>query len=77
MIVVSISLLTAGIMAISGVSWAGSAAVLAVSLFVAGGFWGNNALFGDVRPVHTTANGILAILVLALLWIGNIGHNHD
>ena len=80
LIIMAVSLLTTGIAAIKGVSWGGLAASITTILFAAGGFWGNYQLFGDVRPVHTSANVILAIVILVLLWVGYSGQNvkrHD
>ncbi len=70
LIIMAVSLLITGMAAIKGASWGGSTAAITTILFAAGGFWGNYQLFGDVRPVHTGANVILAIAILVLLWVG-------
>ena len=50
--------------------WAAHTAAVALALFVAGGFWGNYAVFGDIRPMHTGTNVVIAAIVLGLLWAG-------
>ena len=42
-------------------------------LFVAGGFWGNYALFGDLRPKHTGPNVVIACVIWLLIWLGYPG----
>ncbi len=51
-------------------SWGFSAAIGAMLIFVAGGFWGNYAAFGDIRPVHTGTNVVIAAITLVLIWFG-------
>ena len=75
LIVMAVALLITGIAAIMNFPWGGSSAAVVTILFTAGGFWGNYRLFGDVRPVHTGGNVILAIVILVLLWVGYSGRN--
>ena len=68
---VSVALLMTGTMVV--IRWPGSvhAAAVAMLVFVAGGFWGNHAMFGDFRPVHTGSNIVIAVVALILLVIGH------
>lgn len=65
------SILTvAGVLVLLKFPWAAQIGTFAMALFVAGGYWGNHAVFGDFRPVHTTSNVVIAIVVSWLLWAG-------
>ena len=75
LIIMAVSLLITGIAAMMAMPWGGASAATATILFMTGGFWGNHILFGDVRPVHTGTNVILALVVLILLWFGYSGQN--
>jgi hypothetical protein len=67
-------LLTSALLLASGISGAFRlphapiAGVIAIVLFVVGGFWGNYAVFGDIRPLHTGGNVVIATLILSMLW---------
>ena len=67
----------AGLLLISGIAvlrrlpWGSSAAATSLIIFVTVAFWGNYVLFGDIRAIHTGTNVIVALIVLALLWIGS------
>lgn len=50
--------------------WGFPAALTALLVFVVGGFWGNNVVFGDMRPMHTITNVVVAAIALALIWFG-------
>ena len=63
-------LLLAGAAATVNLGWGWLAATSAIVVFLAGGFWANYVLFGDVRPFHTGANVMVGALILWLLWIG-------
>jgi len=69
-------LLLAGVAATFGVGWGRPAGVLAITLFVAGAFWANFVLFGDLRPAHTVPNVLVGGLVAWLLWLGYSAANH-
>jgi hypothetical protein len=71
MIVMATLLLVAGVSAIGNVPWSGHAAAGVLIVLVAAAFWGNHALFGDMRPLHTGTNIVVAAIILALLWFGN------
>lgn len=68
MLAVAALLVIAGAAAALGVSGGRAAATVAVVSFVAGGFWANFVLFGDVRLLHTGTNVIVGMLVVWLLW---------
>jgi hypothetical protein len=53
-----------------GIGWSCTAALLAILVFVAGGFWGNYAVFGEFRRNHIVANLVIALIVIAFLCIG-------
>jgi len=57
--------------------WGFPAAAGAMLLFVAGGFWGNYAVFGDMRLVHTLSNAVIAAAAIALLWFGHYDSHHQ
>ena len=71
MIVMAALLLVGGISVIGNVPWSGPAAAVVLIALVAAAFWANYALFGDMRPVHTGTNIVVAAIILALLWFGN------
>jgi hypothetical protein len=71
MIVMAALLLVAGVAAIGNVPWSPHAAAVVLIVLVAAAFWANYALFGDVRPLHTGTNIVVAAIILALLWFGN------
>ena len=66
----SILLLASGAACVIKVPWACEASAVATLLFVAGGFAGNYAVFGSLRPAHTVPNVIIAAVILWLLWLG-------
>ena len=70
MVVMAGLMLIAGIAAIGNVSWGGYAAAIATMVVVVAAFWVNHALFGDIRPLHTGTNLVVAAIILALLWYG-------
>ena len=51
------------------VPWAVQAALLALLIFVSGGFWGNYAAFGEFRRMHIGTNIIVAAIIVVLLWL--------
>jgi hypothetical protein len=71
MIVMAALLLVAGVSAIGNVPWSRHAAAVALIVLVAAASWANYALFGDMRPLHTGTNIVVAAIILALLWFGN------
>jgi hypothetical protein len=71
MVVMAALLLIAGLAAICDVPWGGRAAAIATIVLVGLGFWANYALFGDIRPLHTGTNIIVAAIIVGLLWFGN------
>ena len=70
MAVVAAVLVVAGAAAIFALGWGYAAAMIAIGVFVVGGFWANYVLFADLRPIHTVPNVIVAALVIWLLWLG-------
>ena len=70
MLILAVLLLVAGGAAAMNRSWGRWLAVITILAFVAGGFWVNYILFGDIRPVHSGANAILAIAILLMLRAG-------
>ncbi len=68
--VVSVALLITGTAVIVRCPGSVHAAAVAMLVFVAGGFWGNHAVFGDFRPVHTGSNVVIAAVALVLLLLG-------
>ena len=70
MLILAVVLLVAGGAATLNRRWGRWLAAIAILAFVAGGFWVNYILFGDIRPVHSGANAILAIAILLLLRVG-------
>jgi hypothetical protein len=71
MIVMSALLLVAGAAALGNVPWGDYAAAIVTIVVVAAAFWANHALFGDIRPLHTGTNIVVAAIILALLWFGH------
>jgi hypothetical protein len=71
MMVMAAILLTAGVAVLANVPWSGHAAAIATIVVVAAAFWANQALFGDIRPLHTGTNIVVAGIILALLWFGH------
>ena len=69
LLIVSALMLVAGIAAALRLPWARAVVMLATLLFVAGGFVGNYKLFGDVRPMHTGTNVVVAAIILWMLWL--------
>ena len=76
MIAMAVLLLIAGGATIGNVSWGGRAAAIATIALVAAAFWANHALFGNIRPLHTGTNIVVAAIILALLWFGYDGRPH-
>jgi hypothetical protein len=74
MMVMAALLLIAGVAAMGDLPWGGSAAGIATLVVVAAAFWVNSLLFGNVRPLHTGTNVVVAAIILALLWVGTTGH---
>ena len=66
---ISALLLGTSAMAFLQIPWGSMALAVATLLFTAGGFWGNYALFGNLRPTHTGPNCLLAAVILSLLWL--------
>src|SRR5262245_43880434 len=73
MIVMAVLLLGTGLAAALHLSWGRWAAAIAIGLFVAGAFWANSVLFGNLRPMHTVPNVLVASVILYLLWVSE-GH---
>jgi hypothetical protein len=73
MIVMAALLLVAGVATLGNVPWGGHAAAIATIVLVAAAFPANYALFGDIRPLHTGTNIVVAAIILALLWFGRGG----
>ena len=73
MIVTAALLLIAGVAALGNLSWGGPAAAIATIVVVAAAFPVNYALFGQMRPLHTGTNIVMAVVILALLWFGQDG----
>jgi hypothetical protein len=65
--------LLAGVASLANVPWGSHAAALATLVVVAAAFPANYALFGDIRPLHTGTNLVVAAIVLVLLWVGHDG----
>ena len=74
MIALGTVLLLSGAAALANLRWGGHAAAITVIIVVAAAFWGNYALFGNIRLIHTGTNIIVAAIVLILLWFGYDGH---
>jgi hypothetical protein len=70
MIVMAALLLVAGAAATGNLPWGGWAAAIATIVVVLAAFWVNYALFGDIRPLHTGTNFVVAAIILTLLWFG-------
>ena len=73
MIIMAAFLFIAGVAAIGDMSWGGSAAAVATIVVLVGAFWANYTLFGNIRPMHTGTNVVVATVILALLWFGYVG----
>jgi hypothetical protein len=59
-------LLIVGVPAIVNVPWSGHAAAIATIVLVVPAFWANYSLFGDIRPLPTGTNIVVAAIILAL-----------
>jgi hypothetical protein len=70
LIIMAALLLITGIATMRGVSWGSFVAAIVLIIFVVIAFWGNHLLFGDIRPLHTITNVIVAAIILALLRVG-------
>jgi hypothetical protein len=70
MMVMAALLLVAGVAALGNTPWGVRASVLATIVVVAAAFPVNYALFGDMRPLHTGTNIVVAAIILALFWFG-------
>ena len=70
MMIMAALLLTAGAAATGNLSWGRWAAAIVTIVVVLAAFWANHALFGDIRPLHTGTNIVVAAIILALLWFG-------
>ena len=64
------TLLASGGAVLAQLPWSIHGATASLALFVAGGYWGNHAVFGDFRPTHTGSNVAIAVVALLLLWAG-------
>ncbi len=74
MIVMAALLLIAGAAATANMPWGTSAATIATIVVVVAAFWVNYLLFGNVRPLHSGTNIVVAAIILTLLWVGYFGH---
>jgi hypothetical protein len=70
MFAMAVLLLVAGLAALCNVPWGYCTALIATVVFVAAAFPANYVLFGDIRPLHTGTNIVVAAMILTLLWIG-------
>jgi hypothetical protein len=70
MIVMAALVLFAGGAAVGNLPWGGAAAAVVTIVVVVAAFWVNHALFGDIRPLHTGTNVVVAAVIVALLWYG-------
>jgi hypothetical protein len=68
MLIMAALLLIAGSATIGNLPWGGTAATVATIVVVLAAIWVNHLLFGNVRPVHTITNVVVAAIILALLW---------
>jgi hypothetical protein len=68
--------LFAGAVALGNLPWGGLAAAVVTIVVVVAAFWANHALFGDIRPLHTGTNVVVAAIIVALLWYGFEGQQH-
>jgi uncharacterized membrane protein YozB (DUF420 family) len=66
-------LLAAGVATIGGVRGGRHAAAIATIVLVAAAFWVNYALYGQIRPLHTGTNVVVAAIILTLLRLGHDG----
>jgi hypothetical protein len=73
MIAMALLLLVAGLAALGNMPRGGHAAAIAILVVMVAAFPANYALFGDIRPLHTGTNIVLAAVVLTLLWLGHEG----
>jgi hypothetical protein len=71
MVALALLLLVAGVAALCNAARGGHAAAIATLIVVVAAFPVNYSLFGDVRPLHTGTNIVLAAVILALLWVGH------
>jgi hypothetical protein len=71
LVVMATILLVAGIAAICNLPWGARAAAIATLVLVGLAFWANYALFGDIRPLHTGTNIIVAAIIVGLLWFAS------
>ncbi|MCH7727776.1 MAG: hypothetical protein IH991_15040 [Planctomycetes bacterium] len=65
----SVLLLVPGVTTLLRVPWGCVFGAISTLLFVVAGFWGNYALFGDLRPKHTGTNVIVACTIWLLIWL--------
>jgi hypothetical protein len=73
MLVMAALVLMAGVGALGNMPWGRSAAAVATIVVVAAAFPVNYVLFGQMRPLHTGTNIVVAAIILALLWFGHPG----
>jgi len=66
MLILALLLLVAGIAAAMDRRWGRWLATIAILAFVASGFWANYTLFGNIRPVHSGTNILLAAAILVM-----------
>ena len=64
MIVMAAMLLIAGVAATFNLPWGGWAAAISTMVVVVAAFWANYSLFGDIRPLHTATNVVVAAIIL-------------
>jgi hypothetical protein len=70
MLALAVFLVVAGTAATVNLRWGQAVSAIGILVFVAGGFWVNYALFGDVRLTHSGANVVVAAVILLLLSVG-------
>jgi len=70
MLVMAVLMLVSGAAAIGNVPWGRRAGSSATVFVVIAAFWANQALFGDIRPVHTLINVVVGAIIVALLRFG-------
>ena len=66
----SLLLIVSGTATVFRVPWGSIFGAVSTLLFVVAGFWGNYALFGDLRPKHTGTNVVIACAIWLLIWLG-------
>lgn len=72
-LVMAVLVLAAGVAALANMPWGLHAAAIVTAVVVIAAFPVNHVLFGEMRPMHTGTNVVLAAIILALLWFGYDG----